>query len=103
MSNSTKNSLCPICNKEFPIGSIENHVEKCLFLNSECETTLKRQYQEDLPKSPVLPNKKLKNSSFREVQASTSTSDRKPITSTADSNTTNNTQFGNQISVWSLV
>ncbi|CAH1388734.1 unnamed protein product [Nezara viridula] len=81
MSNSTKNSFCPVCNKEFPIESIENHVEKCLFLNSECETTLKRQYQEDLPKSPILSNKKIKNSSIREVQASTSGTDNNPTTS----------------------
>ena len=71
MSSELKSSLCPIGNKEFSVEDIENHVDKCLFLNSECETALKRQYQDDTTKSPLLLNKKPKNKSGSS-QASTS-------------------------------
>lgn len=33
---------CPVCNREFRNETIENHVNKCLFLNSQMEKTSKR-------------------------------------------------------------
>lgn len=54
MDNTTENteSFCPICEKTFPMSEIEQHVNKCIFLNSADS--------EEIPKrkrspSPVLP------------------------------------------------
>lgn len=72
-SSEIKVSLCPICNKDFPLDCIEGHVEKCLFLNSENDKTLKRQHQEDsLSKSPSIFAKKPRGSRSNDQVPSTS-------------------------------
>lgn len=44
MSQSTKSSLisCPVCNREFQQELIEEHVNKCLFLNTPEQSGCKR-------------------------------------------------------------
>lgn len=72
---------CPVCDRQFSQSIIEAHVNKCIFLNTQTETSLKRggSYDEDnenvesttykrirtdsdchvttLSKEPVIPNK----------------------------------------------
>ncbi|KAF5287724.1 hypothetical protein FQA39_LY15744 [Lamprigera yunnana] len=52
MENRDLNSSCPICDKRFPISAIENHVNKCLFLNSSAE--LEDHQKKKRPLSPIL-------------------------------------------------
>ncbi|XP_057668297.1 ATPase WRNIP1-like [Diorhabda carinulata] len=42
MSELTKRTSCPICNKDFPIENIENHANRCIFLNCPDEDLQKR-------------------------------------------------------------
>lgn len=55
MSDCTKTVNCPICNRSFENTEIEEHVNKCLFLNSCEKSNSKRQGQQLLS-----PNEKRK-------------------------------------------
>lgn len=34
-----ENSTCPVCNKDFNVSEIETHVNRCLFLTSENQSS----------------------------------------------------------------
>ncbi|XP_014248085.1 ATPase WRNIP1-like [Cimex lectularius] len=63
----TEMSSCPICNKEFPVGNIEAHVEKCLFLNSKAESKRLSCDDFDLARSPPSAKKQKTNPAFSPV------------------------------------
>uniref|UniRef100_A0A146LMN1 ATPase WRNIP1 n=2 Tax=Lygus hesperus TaxID=30085 RepID=A0A146LMN1_LYGHE len=49
MSSPAQVSSCPVCSKDFPLKDIENHVDKCLFLNSAASSDvqlMKRGHEE---------------------------------------------------------
>lgn len=63
MSEQNENGNCPICNKEVPISEIVQHVDVCLFLNSEGDDNQKRKRQ-------LSPNKPVTRAKFNSTQKS---------------------------------
>ncbi|KAF6214269.1 hypothetical protein GE061_009009 [Apolygus lucorum] len=68
MASPAQVSSCPVCSKNFPLNEIENHVDKCLFLNSatSSDVHMKRGHEEFggrfSPETSPLPTKIRKES-----------------------------------------
>ncbi|KAL3273246.1 hypothetical protein HHI36_014700 [Cryptolaemus montrouzieri] len=65
MSDKAESSTCPVCSKTYPIGEIEAHANKCIFLNSEASPAKRKRsvspsdsihshHRHDRKKSPAL-------------------------------------------------